>query len=314
MRHYYNSAKAEHITNLIGFTARFIRYNQTMLTHRPQEKIDYLVIGHITIDLLSDGTQVFGGTAAYAARTAHALGLRVGIVTSLPGKKLNSVNLPANIQVFNIPAETATTFENIETSSGRVQRIHAQAAPLDLEQIPHNWRKTPIIHLGPIAQEMPSQLPSGFAPSLLGLTPQGWLRSWDADGNISPSRWQQMEPSLKQAGAAVLSIEDVQEDEELIEEMMLASRVLVITEGAEGARLYWNGDLRRFRAPSVEEVDATGAGDIFAAAFFIRLYQTRDPWEAARFGVCLASQSVTRKSLASIPTQDEIQSCQMEVL
>ena len=39
----------------------------------------------------------------------------------------------------------------------------------------------------------------------------------------------------------------------------------------------------------LEEVDATGAGDIFAAAFFWRLYVTRDPWEAARFATHLAS-------------------------
>ena len=56
-----------------------------------------------------------------------------------------------------------------------------------------------------------------------------------------------------------------------------------------GARLYWNGDVRRFRPPSVKEVDATGAGDIFAAAFFTRLYITRDPWEAARFATPLSA-------------------------
>jgi len=146
------------------------------------------------------------------------------------------------------------------------------------------------------------------------LTPQGWLRSWDTEGNISPSKWSEMEPSLNQAGAVVLSIEDVQDDEEFIEEMSLNSRVLAVTEGEDGVRLYWNGDLRRFRAPTVDILNTTGAGDIFATAFFIRLYQTRDPWEAARFGVCLASQSVTRLGLKSIPTKEEIQSCQMEVL
>lgn len=285
-----------------------------MLAHSSYSKIDYITIGHFSKDLLSDGGYLLGGTAAYAALTAHALGLRVGILTSFPAEELNSLNLPPEIQIVNIPAEAATTFENIETPNGRKQRIHAQAAQIDFDQIPVEWRKTPIIHLGPVAQEMPSQLPSGIAPSLLGLTPQGWMRRWETDGNISPSKWSEMEASLNQAGAVVLSVEDVQSDEELIEEMYLSSRVLAITEGAEGARLYWNGDQRRFRAPSVKLVDSTGAGDIFAAAFFTRLYQTRDPWEAARFGVCLASQSVTRRGMASIPTKEEIQTCQMEVL
>jgi sugar/nucleoside kinase (ribokinase family) len=61
-------------------------------------------------------------------------------------------------------------------------------------------------------------------------------------------------------------------------------------------------------------VDATGAGDIFAAAFFIRLYKTRDPWEAARFATLLASHSVTRVGLDGIPTAREIEESLMEVL
>jgi sugar/nucleoside kinase (ribokinase family) len=64
----------------------------------------------------------------------------------------------------------------------------------------------------------------------------------------------------------------------------------------------------------VIELDPTGAGDIFAAAFFFRLYNTRDPWEAARFATQLAAISVTRSGLQSIPTQEEIQDSMAEVL
>ncbi|HEX2989171.1 MAG TPA: carbohydrate kinase family protein, partial [Anaerolineales bacterium] len=89
---------------------------------------------------------------------------------------------------------------------------------------------------------------------------------------------------------------------------------LAVTEGPAGSVLYWNGDRRRFRAPEVREVDPTGAGDIFAAAFFIRLLNTRDPWEAARFATQLASCSVTRVGLDGIATSREIEECMMEVL
>lgn len=283
-----------------------------MLNLAPLEKVDYLIIGHLAKDLTSNGTQL-GGTASYAALTARALGLRVAVVTSFNAETLSPVEL-GDLMLYAFPSEQTTTFENIESSTGRKQILHHQAHKIDLAQIPDVWRRTPIIHLAPIAQEVDAQLPQGFSPSLLGLTPQGWLRGWDADGNISPRKWSEMESSLHQAGAVVLSAEDVRGDEELIEEMSLASRVLVITEGAEGVRLYWNGDLRRFRAPEVEVLDTTGAGDIFAAAFFVRLHTTRDPWEAARFATCLASRSVTRRGLESIPTKEEIQTCQMEVL
>ena len=84
--------------------------------------------------------------------------------------------------------------------------------------------------------------------------------------------------------------------------------------GEEGVRLFWNGDVRRFRPPKVGEVDATGAGDIFAAAFFVRLYTTRDPWEAARFATQVSARSVTRPGLFGIPTGAEIEESMMEVL
>ena len=283
-----------------------------MLNFAPIEKVDYLVIGHFSKDLNPEGSQL-GGTAAYSALTARALGLRVGILSSFNENDI-TLGLLGGIPIIAIPSEETTTFSNIERDAGRQQILHKHAAQIDFEQVPEVWRRSAIIHLAPIAREMDVQLPQGFSPALLGLTPQGWLRRWDADGRVRPEKWSQAETSLNQASAAVLSLEDVEADEEIVEEMSLASRVLVITEGAEGARLYWNHDLRRFPAPKVDVVDTTGAGDIFAAAFFIRLHSTRDPWEAARFATRLASYSVTRRGLESIPTEEEIQNCQMEVL
>ena len=119
---------------------------------------------------------------------------------------------------------------------------------------------------------------------------------------------------MQQASAVVLSREDVGGDDELIEYMAGHTKVLAVTEASAGCVLYWHGDRRRFRAPVVKEVDATGAGDIFAAAFFTRLFSTRDPWEAARFATLLASHSVTRVGLDGIPTKQEIESCLVEVL
>lgn len=52
-----------------------------MLSLPGLEPVDYLLLGHITLDLSPDGPQL-GGTVAYAARTAQAMGLRVGVVTS----------------------------------------------------------------------------------------------------------------------------------------------------------------------------------------------------------------------------------------
>jgi sugar/nucleoside kinase (ribokinase family) len=275
------------------------------------EPVDYLVIGHVAHDLTATGPRL-GGTVAYSALTARALGLRVGIVTSV-GPETSLVPLK-DIAIISIESPQSTTFENIYTKQGRLQYLRAQAAHIDLNSVPELWRRASIIHLGPIANEMEPILPKDFSPTLLGITPQGWMRKWDADGRVSPSAWTNAESALAQAGVVVISREDVGGDDEVIEHMAHQTRVLAVTEGAAGAVLYWNGDRRRFRAPKVLEVDATGAGDVFATAFFVRLVKTRDPWEAARFATLIASRSVTRVGLDGIPTQSEIETSLIEVL
>jgi hypothetical protein len=282
-----------------------------MFNIAPLEPINYLIIGHLTCDLTPDGPRL-GGTAAYAGLTAHALGLHVGIVTSWGGE-LPLGNLK-HIPIISYPAEHSTTFENIYTDKGRIQVVHTVAPRLDFHLIPEPWRQAPIVHLGPVAQEVEPGLVRHFPNSLVGVTPQGWMRAWDERGHVSHTEWPEASFILQQSGAAVLSIEDVMNDETRIEEMASASRILVVTEGAAGARVYWNGDVRRFRSTWENEVDSTGAGDIFAAAFFTRLYLTRDPWESARFANQIAATSITRRGLESIPTPEEIQEYLIEVL
>ncbi len=277
----------------------------------PIKPVEYLLLGHVAVDLTPSGIQL-GGTVSYAALTARALGMSVGIVTSAgedaPLKVLDGV------QIVNIPTERSTIFENVKTEYGRKQTLHHQAALISFEHVPQAWRNAPIVHLAPIAQELDARLAEQFPASLVGVTPQGWMRGWDENGKVFATAWENSDQILGRVGGVVMSIEDINRDLEIVESMAHQTRVLCLTEAEAGSVLHWNGDRRRFRAPVVEEVDATGAGDIFAAAFFVRLHQTRDPWEAARFATNLAAYSVTRVGLNGIPTREEIERCLMEVL
>ena len=281
-----------------------------MLSLVPLEPVDYLVIGHVARDLTPSGARL-GGTVAFSALTARSLGLRVGIVTSAGA----DVPLAAldGIPTVTIPSEHSTTFENIYSADGRKQILHHHATPIDFVHVPEIWRRAGIIHLGPIANEVGPILPKDFTPDLLGLTAQGWMRGWDESGRVHSVKWEDAF-ALEAAGAVVISLEDVGGDMEMVERLAQHTRILAVTDGAAGCILHWHGDRRRINAPKFTEIDATGAGDIFAAAFFIRLYTTRDPWEAARFATLLASHSVTRVGLDGIPTEQEIQSCLVEVL
>ena len=114
--------------------------------------IDYLIIGHVTKDLLPDGGFTIGGTATYSARTALAIGCRVCVVTSAAAD-LDLSAVLAGCEVVRLPAEETTTFENIYTPSGRLQFLHALAEPLRLDEVPSGWREPDIVHLAPLVGE-----------------------------------------------------------------------------------------------------------------------------------------------------------------
>jgi sugar/nucleoside kinase (ribokinase family) len=115
---------------------------------------------------------------------------------------------------------------------------------------------------------------------------------------------------LARADGVVLSEEDVGGDQHLLAEYATQTRLLVVTDGVRGCTVYEHGRARRFSAPAVDEVDPTGAGDVFAAAFFVALQRVGDAWTAARFANCVAARSVTRAGLKSTPTPDEIARCE----
>ena len=54
------------------------------------------------------------------------------------------------------------------------------------------------------------------------------------------------------------------------------------------------------------EVDPTGAGDVFAAAFLVRYQETGDPLEAAAFAACAASCVVEGVGATTLGDRDEV--------
>lgn len=275
------------------------------------EPLDYLVIGHVTADLTDSGARL-GGTVTFSGLTAQAMGLRTGVITShRPDLDCSPLE---GLWVKNKLAENTTTFKNISDGTHRKQYLYHRAERIAPEDIPDFEPSPAIVHLGPVANEVAPEILSLFPNSLKCLTPQGWFRQTNAENEVQLSAWDHMEETLPQASAAVISLEDVQYDEKAIARMASLVPVFVVTENYKGARVYWHNDARYLKAPEVKYEEDTGAGDIFATAFFYRYLKTRDPWEAGRFAVLIASWSVTRQGLNSIPSPQEIEKAKMEVL
>ncbi|MDH4135275.1 MAG: PfkB family carbohydrate kinase [Anaerolineae bacterium] len=268
---------------------------------------DYLVIGHITKDLLDGGFTV-GGTVTYSGLTARNLGRRVGVVTSAsPDLDLREA-LPG-IEVVNVPSSATTAFQNNYHNGTRQQFIKAVAERITAEAIPPQWYHSPIVQLGPLVQELDEEVAHLFKGSLIGVTPQGWLRQWDDEGRVSPVVWAAPDKVLPFAKVLVLSEEDVGGDMALVQEYVELTEIVVVTAGWKGSTVYHRGQKRYFPAREVSEVDPTGAGDVYAAAYLVRLKETGDPWEAAHFANCVASFSVEKLGVTGIPSRARVEAC-----
>jgi sugar/nucleoside kinase (ribokinase family) len=175
--------------------------------------------------------------------------------------------------------------------------------------VPPDWKAT-IVHLGPVARECSPALVDAFEDSFIGVTPQGWMRRWDEAGHVHAGEWERAERVLARADCVVLSEEDIRGDVNTVAHYAARTRLLVVTAGARGCTVYECGRGHHHPALSVHEVDPTGAGDIFAAAFFVWQQRGGDASGAARFANCVAAHSVTRVGPASTPCHEEIARCE----
>jgi 2-dehydro-3-deoxygluconokinase len=71
------------------------------------------------------------------------------------------------------------------------------------------------------------------------------------------------------------------------------AKVVAVKCGAEGARVFWDGNVAVVPAHKVDPVDATGAGDCFDGAFLARLLAGDAPDAAARYAAVAAALSTT---------------------
>lgn len=274
------------------------------------------MIGHICADLLPDGSAVLGGTALYSALTAARLGWRVGVLTrGSYGKTIGGVAVPSldqfadEISIVVQDADTPTMFVNEYTAGRRVQTLPKWAGEIDLRGLPPHWRNAKLIHLGPIAQEIDPKQTGALTPEFLGVTPQGWMRDWPrgTGGRVKLHPLRLPGELMSRIDAMVVSDEEIMLARDAVEQIG-ARRLGVITMGEEGARILYGGehvDLPGYKVPTV---DLTGAGDTFAAAFFIRATdRTASAVTSGRFANAVAALSLRGIGATGIPTKKEVE-------
>ncbi|HEX3176329.1 MAG TPA: PfkB family carbohydrate kinase [Methylomirabilota bacterium] len=260
---------------------------------------DFVAIGHVTLDRFGDTVRP-GGAALYAAITADRLGLSTGILTS-HADDFPVERLPPRIEVVTVPAAATTVFEHAEHDGERSMRVHATARPLGVDDLPEDWRDADLVLLAPIVNEVDAALAAAFEDATVAAGAQGWLRDVTRDGLVQTRPWASPKSVLSHLHALFVSAADVLGQEASMTEWVQRVPVAAVTAGARGALLYVNGERYEVRARPAREVDATGAGDVFAATWLVRYRRSGDPWDAAEAAACAASLAVEGVGWSRVP-------------
>ncbi len=193
-----------------------------------------------------------------------------------------------------------------------MQYCYTPAPPIRAADIPAEYRHPNVVLLGPLVNEIGPDLPSLFDDdTLVVAVPQGWMRIWDETGRVSAKPWTTAEEILPHLDVLVLSLEDIAYDLSRLEQFFKYVPTVVVTEYRDGSTLYQRnaeGVTVETKIPprKANEVDPTGAGDIFATAFLLRLQETGDPVQSARFANITASFGVEHLGVAGLPSREQV--------
>jgi sugar/nucleoside kinase (ribokinase family) len=268
---------------------------------------DYTTVGHVTMDVLEDGSTQPGGAAFYSALQAARLGRRTQIVTRGNEREIEELLEPYRdeLELRIQPARQTTRLHTSGRGASRSQRVLAWAGPiaedLDLD--------TSILHLAPVARETPMRWRGrvGF----LGMTPQGLAREWSGVhkqiSGCMPCR--SAVRVAERCDALVLSEHERRVCRGLIERACDAGAIVAITAGERpNTILLPDGRALEVAVSFIEApVEDLGAGDVFAAAFFIALTGGQSAVEAAGLGNAAAALRVAGRGVNAVGRVSEIQ-------
>jgi sugar/nucleoside kinase (ribokinase family) len=266
---------------------------------------DYTTVGHVTADVMADGSCRPGGGAFYSALQAARLGRRPRILTRGRRSEIEELLAPyrEELELEVIDAPQTTTLATSGIGAMRSQRLLAWAGEIGAEI----ELDTAILHLAPVARETPSSWRGRAA--FVGLTPQGLVRSWSReDERIVPCPLQRSQlprrcdaiviSEAERASCAALFARE-EERRSAPEDAGAhtgagAAAVIAVTAGAAPTELHLaDGEIVHSRVPPIGRMcDDLGAGDVFAAAFFIALTDGATAQAAAAFANAAAAERV----------------------
>lgn len=275
------------------------------------------LIGNPTYDTLSlnkKTVQAPGGTVWYAALFLAGIGRRVAVV-GIGDDKLKRRLARRGVDVRHFSdAGPVTVFENTYSAGVRKQRAWA-GGDIDRADVPQAAFDAPGLLVGPVLQEVDPAIMHTPRTGCLMLDAQGFLRQLSTVGDVILRMTPDAETALRHCdilkvdareAAVITSTGDIETAGRHL--FRMGPRTVIITQGRDGALFYDGTRFVQIRAPEVDVVDPTGAGDVFSAAFLVRYIASGNLAAAGRFAVTAAALSTRGFGASALPSETEISS------
>jgi 1D-myo-inositol 3-kinase len=266
---------------------------------------ELLVVGHVTRDFIRGETRL-GGAASFSTRVAATLGIQTALVTAAPADFSLMAPLRAlpGVAIHVLPSPEVTTFE-LDYSGPRRRIIQrAVARPIHVEDIPLAWRDIPVAYVAPVAGECDRALVEGLRAQLICVGLQGWLRRPGADGTVEPTIASEAADPPRGLRAAVFSEEDHPEAEFMAQQLARRGLIVALTRGRRGSTILQGEQRWEIPAAPANEVDPTGAGDVFGISITLALARGASAPEAAAAAAKIAARVVEGPEMGNLSAAD----------
>lgn len=279
-----------------------------------------VVVGCAARDIVRDDPRGWrlGGGVTYGGLTLARLGLPTKVLVGVDSLAAEAHELgalrDAGADVRLVRLVRTPVFENIETPDGRIQTCLEPGDPLPVEALPPDWRAAGAWMMGPVADELPDAWAAVPGPdALVAFGWQGILRHLPRGGRVR-KRPPAASPLLRRSDIVGVSRHDVDPGTPLerLWHLLAPGATLLVTEGDLGGwevRLSGGEPVGRRQYPAIRasaEVDPTGAGDVFLAAYLAA--QVHHPLAGSgrhgsdlRLAAAAASLNVEGPGLSGVP-------------
>lgn len=275
----------------------------------------FLVIGNLTKDVIRTKKEEridFGGASSYCSIAAKKLGCETHILTrgnhELDGwiKNLENIGIRVELQ----ESDNLTCFVNDYMLGERKQFVYRDAGKIDFK----DFEKVDVIHLGPVFNEITLDCIKEARKNskIVSLDVQGFVRSL-RNKEVIKKFWDEKEDFLKYvdlvkiSGYEIDSVSKKKNYEDVFDELIsFGVKVVELTLGEKGS-IIASEEIHRIPVYETTLVDKTGSGDVFATAFAIRYFETKDTKESGLFASATASFVVEDFGAKNITNRERVE-------